>query len=638
LTNDKVALVSMPFASIDMPSIGISLLQAALRRDGVECHTHYPNLRFARHIGLPIYSWLANPMEITLAGEWIFAHLLFSDKTPSTEAYLKDILLNRLRGEIDFSILRALLKAKSEASQFLNDCLVAIDFSQYRIVGFTSTFEQNLASLALARRLKDKYPDMVIVFGGANCEAEMGIELHRQFAFVDYVCSGEGDVNFPELVQRILHGQSPCGLDGIIARHNGVTVTPPQLVAPVKDMDSLPLPSYDDYFEQLCSLQLAGKLDPHIPLETARGCWWGAKMHCTFCGLNGSTMAFRAKSPDRVFREISTLAPKYGTKFAVVDNILNLQFLDSLFPRIVSSHLNCTFFFETKVNLKKHQLQLLCAAGVTSLQPGIESLSTPILRSMKKGCTMLQNLQFLKWAKQYGIKSAWNLLYGFPGEDPAEYGKMAHLIPSLHHLQPPEACPRVQIVRFSPYFTRWREYGLGPPRADRAYSYIYHLPRTALDNLAYVFEFDHPLAESVDFYAKECLEAVTAWRSSTLTASLIMREIGSDLLLIDSRKPGPAREIALREPLSSIYRQCDQATALGQILKSLPNKITGPELETALDSLVGEGLMAKDGGAYLSLAIPEAGMFAEKPGASPVHDLEEQMHSQNLITIAHQRC
>lgn len=606
MKNDKVALVSMPFASIDMPSIGISLLQAALRRDDIECHTHYPNLRFAQHIGVPMYSWLANPTQVTLTGEWIFAHLAFPDKTQSPEAYLKDILLDRLREEIDLPMLRALLKARSDASKFLSDCLDAIDFSQYRIVGFTSTFEQNLASLALARRLKEKYPEMVIVFGGANCEAEMGIELHEQFGFVDYVCSGEGDVNFPELVQRIFRGESAYDLNGIIARRDGATVVPEKLVAPVSDLDALPIPSYDDYFEQLHSNQLAGELDPHIPLETARGCWWGAKMHCTFCGLNGGTMAFRSKSPDRVFQEISTLSAKYGTKFAVVDNILNLKYLDSLFPRLISSQLNCTFFFETKVNLKKHQLQLLSAAGVTSLQPGIESLSTPILRSMKKGCTLLQNLQFLKWAKQYGIKSAWNLLYGFPGEEPAEYQKMARLIPFLHHLQPPEGCPRVQVVRFSPYFTCWQEYGLGPPHADRAYSYIYALPQSALDNLAYVFELDHPLAKLVNSYAKECLGAVAVWRESATAARLIMRESGADVVIVDCRKPGPAQEITLREPLSSIYRLCDEAMALSQILKLLPtpHRIADTELESELDALVAKGLMAKDGSAYLSLAVP----------------------------------
>jgi radical SAM superfamily enzyme YgiQ (UPF0313 family) len=39
-------------------------------------------------------------------------------------------------------------------------------------------------------------------------------------------------------------------------------------------------------------------------METARGCWWGAKHHCTFCGLNQNDMAFRAKSPQCAMDEL----------------------------------------------------------------------------------------------------------------------------------------------------------------------------------------------------------------------------------------------------------------------------------------------------------------------------------------------
>ena len=140
--------------------------------------------------------------------------------------------------------------------------------------------------------------------------------------------------------------------------------------------------------------------------------------------------------------------------------------------------------------------------------------------------------------------------------------------------------------------------------------------------MAYVFEFDHPLAESVGDYAKECLDAVTDWRNSASIASLTMRASASDVLLLDRRKPGLAQEFMLHEPLSSIYRLCDEATGLSQILKSLPatHQMTGEELETALDSLVAKGLMVKEGTAYLSLAIPTAGMFPEKPGTQPACD------------------
>jgi Radical SAM superfamily len=93
-------------------------------------------------------------------------------------------------------------------SLFLDYCIDTIAWEKYAVVGFTSTFEQNIASLALAGRIKAAHPRIAVVFGGANWEGEMGHELHRQFRFVDYVCSGEADLSFPALLQCILAGGS----------------------------------------------------------------------------------------------------------------------------------------------------------------------------------------------------------------------------------------------------------------------------------------------------------------------------------------------------------------------------------------------------------------------------------------------
>ena len=58
------------------------------------------------------------------------------------------------------------------------------------------------------------------------------------------------------------------------------------------------IPDFDDYFG---AAQAPSYCDTVVRLsaESSRGCWWGAKSHCTFCGLNGGTMAFRAKSAER---------------------------------------------------------------------------------------------------------------------------------------------------------------------------------------------------------------------------------------------------------------------------------------------------------------------------------------------------
>ena len=55
-----------------------------------------------------------------------------------------------------------------------------------------------------------------------------------------------------------------------------------------KDLDKLPYPDYDDYVLTQKQLNLVFPGDPALHIEGSRGCWWGQKHQCTFCGLNAA--------------------------------------------------------------------------------------------------------------------------------------------------------------------------------------------------------------------------------------------------------------------------------------------------------------------------------------------------------------
>jgi len=152
---NKVALINMPFSSASRPALGISLLQAGLRRAGIECDLHYLNLNFAARIGVDDYNHVAYGLiEEALAGEWVFRDELFGPASGESANYLKDILLEKFPKHFPFSVVLGLLKMREAAAGYLEECLEAQDWSQYGIVGFTTTFQQNLASLALAKKSK----------------------------------------------------------------------------------------------------------------------------------------------------------------------------------------------------------------------------------------------------------------------------------------------------------------------------------------------------------------------------------------------------------------------------------------------------------------------------------------------------
>jgi len=475
----------------------------------------------------------------------------------------------------------------------------------------TSIFQQHTASLALARRLKRASPSTFVIMGGANCEGVMGAETLRSFRFVDAVVSGEADLIFPELVGRVLRAEPISGLPGVRTRDRldeefavGRFSNGPM----VREMDSLPIPDYWDYFEQFKASRYDRVWQPSVFFETSRGCWWGERMHCTFCGLNGSTMTFRSKSARRALDELTLLvAQNPGCDVRVVDNILDMRYFKDFLPELAARRLSVSLFYETKSNLKKEQVRLLRAAGVREIQPGIESLSDSVLKLMRKGVTGLQNIQLLKWCKEFGIEPSWNLLWGFPGECPEEYGRMTRVVPLLTHLPAPVSHADIRLDRFSPNFFDADRLGFADVAPIPAYKHIYPLPDTAVANLACFFSFRYREPRDVDSYVRPLAREMDKWKRMKGQSDLLSVDAGEHLLIVDLR-PARRTPFTLLAGLERLlYCECDAARELGQLTQvaAANGSIASPEaIEQRLAPLVKRGLLLQDGSRYLALAIP----------------------------------
>src|SRR6185369_11656020 len=67
-----------------------------------------------------------------------------------------------------------ILEKRRGLDRFLDSLITKYSLDQVDIVGFTSMFAQNVASFALARKIKERNPKSIVVMGGANCESPMG--------------------------------------------------------------------------------------------------------------------------------------------------------------------------------------------------------------------------------------------------------------------------------------------------------------------------------------------------------------------------------------------------------------------------------------------------------------------------------
>jgi ribosomal peptide maturation radical SAM protein 1 len=599
-----VLFAVLPFSDPKRPAIGVSLLKAAITRRGFTAAIHYFNLDFAEAIGVESYTRFADilPPE-SLIGEWFFADCVFGERIPPWRDYVSKVLFQY---GVPEEFVAEVLELRTSREPFIEHCVREIRRLGPRVVGLTTSFHQTCPCLAVASRLKQGPAPPIIILGGGNCEGEMGLQLARSFPWIDYVCTGEGDVAFPEFLERLRRDGEPRPVAGIVKRGEDTTPTSPPMV---RDMDDLPIPDYADYFDQLAASPLRTSIEPDLLFETSRGCWWGAKNHCTFCGLNGTTMAYRSKSPDRVLREIRTLADSYGTdRFFCVDNILDLRYIPTVLPNLRSVGVTPKLFFETKANLQFDQLASLRDGGVYALQPGIESFSNQVLRLMRKGCTGLQNIQFLRWCEELGIRPVWNILYGFPGESPSEYERMAELIPALAHLMPPGACARFRLDRFSPLFTHAAEFGLARVRPSYAYYYVFPLGRIDLGRLAYYFDFDYADGRDPWAYTRSLNREVIRWSRAYYQAPgerprLDLRRSDGVVVLEDTRACAVAPVHRLEGLAAEIYLLCDHAQGIATLRRKVVGGAEPATVEGILEGLLRTKLMVEMGGQYLSLAV-----------------------------------
>lgn len=609
----------MPWGRVDRPSIQLGILQSVLMRAGIRTEARSFNLDFLDYIikataDLPVedriclndYCEVGEDDRIVGLGDWIFAVPPFQSSSQRDEQYLNYVSSTATPREI----LAKAVRMHELVRPFLDLCVEDVLSTSPRIVGFTTTFSQNVSSLVLAKLLKSRDPSIHIVFGGSNCDGPMGEALHRAFPWVDTVVRGEAERVLPRLIKDLFTG-GVRAQPGLCYRENGQRVVIDQESSDIP-MDEVPLPNYDEFFERLGRSNSRAEIRPHlvIPFESARGCWWGAKKHCTFCGLNGSSMAFRSKSPERLIDELVGLARKYGQlNFYAVDNIIDMRYFRDALPRLRDTGYDFTLFYETKANLKKEHVRAMRQAGVINIQIGIESFSTPILKLMEKGATTLQNIRLLKWCSEFGIHAGWNFIYGFPHEPIEEYDRMADLVKSLTHLRPPQFFFQIAVERFSPYFERPLEFGLKLLGPRRFYRFVYPCDEKARTDLAYIFDYTHEDGRNPNHYVTKLRAQVDYWKNEFSVDRVLEWRRGPGFLLIRDRRPGLDKyDYSLADTEARIYLACDEgATAMDvwKILRAEGNTaVSVEEVEDFLDEMTAARLMYKEDELYLSLAVP----------------------------------
>lgn len=533
-------IIVPPFVELHYPSLGAHVLQACVGTTGRRVGVLYANLLFASTFGGKFYRVVSGAIRGSFLDERLFARSAYggsplgrnSETTFALEKLFGVEVAKTVYRDADRDLGRQLLeelqRVEADVPTWIETMADYVAELEVSVIGATTTFAPTAAGVALLEAIKRRAPETVAILGGAQCEGVMAQGVAAIAPFVDHIFSGECEASFPLFLDRLSRGERPK--ERIVKGE------------PCERMNALPPPNFDEYFEQRSHYSgdptEMGE-PPSLPYETSRGCWWGQKHHCTFCGLNGEGMRFRTKAPDKVIAELKALTTRYGVnEVMMTDNIMPFDYFTSLIPRLPEELPGVSIFYEQKANLSRERLIALKSAGVHMIQPGIEALSTDLLKLMRKGVSASQNLNLLRHARGVGVSVIWNLLWGFAGETLRAYEETSALLQSITHLQPPGGFWPVMIDRFSPYFTEPERFDIHDVHPLPGYADF--LPLGApVEELAYHFMGSGAHAShSAPELMLDIQQAVAAWRGRWASADPPELRIGEHaglFVLIDTR-------------------------------------------------------------------------------------------------------
>lgn len=308
------------------------MVHAVAREMGYKAEILYANILLASLIGEDIYdnmSKFAYDRRWMKLGERLFARsahglppLGLDARSGDDESQCIGNLEKKVKvsyENLDFNHER-LLEIEALCAGFIQEAGPVIASLGYKMVGCTSTLEQNNSTVALLNGIKNHNPHIITLVGGANCEGEMAEGIVSLSKNIDYVFSGESELSLKEFLTGFSQGRLPS--EKIIRGE------------PIADLNTLPLPDYDSYFQQ--SLQFLGENDKRqrvISYETSRSCWRAKKGRCFFCGGIVNNHLFRQKSVETVLKDLDIIIRDYAvTNILMTDNIVPHFYYKELLP------------------------------------------------------------------------------------------------------------------------------------------------------------------------------------------------------------------------------------------------------------------------------------------------------------------
>ncbi len=608
----KIGLISTPWPLYTRPSIQLGTLKSFLQANipDLQIEVFYFYLLLAEAIGYRFYQEIS---ERTWLAESIYSALLYPEQIKQAHAlFSKESAGNSILRQAKFKTLTSRIKKTTDA--FLN----RQRWETYQLVGFTISYCQLTSALYVIKWLKKRFPNLIIVVGGASTSSSAAYGLLKKFPEIDLVVNGEGEMPLYHIIEHLR--RTPDNLDsmkiqGVITRHVNSNDPGSASFSQLETLNGLPVPDYDNYFDLLKTFDARKTFFPTLPVEISRGCWWkraigSAKVTgCAFCNLNLQWNGYRHKSASQVVSEIDYLTSRHqALSVAIMDNVLPKKGSTEIFEQIAKLNKDLRLFGEVRATVTWQELKAMRDCGMREVQIGIEALSSRLLKKLHKGTTAIQNLEIMKNCEALKILSVSNLILQFPASDEQD---VAETLKTLEFVLPfyPLKAVNFWLGLGSPVWQQPKKYGLSAVFNHPKWAYLFpqeiyqkvsFIIQACRGNLTYQRKIWRPVREKISLWQKQYFEV----HAGPGDLPILSFRDGGDFIIIRQRRfqAEPANH-RLAGDSRLIYLHCQRPRSIKRIFSKFPD-IASDKILKFLNMMVDKRLIFEENNNYLSLAVP----------------------------------
>lgn len=348
--------------------------------------------------------------------------LLFNPKSAEAKYRIPNSILNiaaSINNQYDWVIVDGNMERDvyAKISSFLHT-------GDYKYIGFTvMPGPQAKASIPLAKKIKEEFPETVMIWGGYFPASHYKVILNA--GYVDFVVNGPGDNAFPALLNALEFNKPYELIKNLIYKSGDNIIKNPK--EDLLEQDSLQSLPYDKLAEQYPMQKYLGKTylgNKTMAYHSSIGC----PFTCSFCAVVPIYEArWKGKSAQLIYNDIKYIKDKWGADAIefhdnnfFVSEKRTVEFARLLKPEKMSWWGMARI--DTMDRYKDESLALIRESGCKMIFFGAESGNDKVLKQMDKGGTQTgeQILRFAARLKKFGIVPEYSFVLGMPAPTPEQ--------------------------------------------------------------------------------------------------------------------------------------------------------------------------------------------------------------------------